>query len=270
MAQRSFSISVAGWSLHKEIFDGSLKAVDAFQVIREELDLGAFELVNTLLEVPTAGYVARMATAASKHDVVIPLIMCDEEGHLGGRDAGERARAVRDHTKWLHIASDLGCQSIRVNWSGFRGRESDSIDDFIARSRGSFESLVGIAEASGLAVTIENHGGPSSDAAQLVRLMKAVDSPSFGTLPDFGNFPPGTDIYAAVDAMMPWAKALSAKCYDFDDDGNETRIDFDCMLEICIDKHGYSGYVGIEYEGNRLAERDGIIACRNLLQRLRG
>jgi len=32
---------------------------------------------------------------------------------------------------------------------------------------------------------------------------------------------------------------------------------------------GYSGYVGIEYEGSRLSERDGIEATKRLLERVR-
>ena len=95
--------------------------------------------------------------------------------------------------------------------------------------------------------------------------MKKVNHPRFGTLPDFGNFPDTIDRYDAVDAMMPHAKAVSAKCYDFDDHtGDETKIDFERMMDI-VAGAGYSGYVGIEYEGERLSERDGILACKKLL-----
>ena len=63
---------------------------------------------------------------------------------------------------------------------------------------------------------------------------------------------------------MPAAKALSAKSYDFDDKGNETSIDYVKMLRI-VKESGYNGYIGIEYEGDRLSERDGIMATRDLL-----
>jgi hypothetical protein len=98
--------------------------------------------------------------------------------------------------------------------------------------------------------------------------MKKINHPRFGTLPDFGNFPETVDRYDAVQQMMPYAKALSAKCYDFDDNtGDETKIDFRRMMDIAL-AAGYSGYVGIEYEGDRLSERDGILACKKLLERL--
>jgi hypothetical protein len=42
------------------------------------------------------------------------------------------------------------------------------------------------------------------------------------------------------------------------------------MIQIVCDKHGYKGYIGIEYEGNRLSEQDGIKAAKALLEKLRG
>ncbi|MBI3877834.1 MAG: sugar phosphate isomerase/epimerase, partial [Verrucomicrobia bacterium] len=98
-----------------------------------------------------------------------------------------------------------------------------------------------------------------------------VDHPRFGTLPDFGNFPDDVDRYDAVDKMMPYAKAVSAKCYDFDDKtGNETKLDFPRLIANVVDKHGYHGNLGIEYEGDRMKEFDGVKACKKLLERLRG
>lgn len=272
MTQRNFEISVAGWSYHREIWSGRLQSIDAFERVREDLGLGAFELVNTLLEVPTARYVDRLAAASASHQVEVPLILCDGEGDLGAADADDRSRAIRNHTKWIWVAADLGCRAIRVNWGGVTQAELEGgiFDDFIHRSVASLHELLEISQRFEVDIVVENHGGPSSDPDLLVRLMEAVDAPGFGSLPDFGNFPPDTDRYAAVEAMMPWAKAVSAKCYDFADDGNETTIDFERMLEICIDKYHYRGFIGIEYEGERLSESAGTMACRDLLRRLRG
>lgn len=271
--KRDFKISVAAWSLHKEIFAGKLKSVDAFKLIREEWDIDGFELVNNLLEVTTADYVNRLRRESEKYKVEIPLIMIDSEGPLGAADPKARERAIRYHAKWIDVASDLGCHSIRVNWGGAAPKtEQDPklAEELIKRSVGAYQELCEIGKQHGINVIIENHWGPSSYPDILVGLMKAVDRPNFGTLPDFGNFPDDVDKYDAIDKMMPYAKAVSAKCYDFDPDGKETKIDFERMMQICIDKHGYNGFVGIEYEGKNLSERDGIKACRDLLIKLRG
>jgi sugar phosphate isomerase/epimerase len=270
---RNFKISCAGWSLHREVFEGRSAQIDLFRVVREEFGIGAFELVNTMLEVPTANYISRLRREAEKHDVVIPLIMVDGEGHLGDKSASERKRAVRNHAKWIYIASDLGCHSVRVNWSGYEAgveKDRERIRALVGRSVDAFRSLVELGRSNGVDILIENHGGPSSYPDLLVDLIKAVNMPNLGTLPDFGNFPSEVDRYGAVNKMMPFARAVSAKCHDFNEEGDETVIDFERMLRIVVDQHQYRGYIGIEYEGRRLPEREGIRACRDLLIRLRG
>jgi hydroxypyruvate isomerase len=67
---------------------------------------------------------------------------------------------------------------------------------------------------------------------------------------------------------MPLAKAVSAKSYDFDEQGNESKIDFAKMMKIVLDA-GYRGWVGIEYEGSRLSPDDGIKATKKLLEKIR-
>jgi len=270
---REFKISCAGWSLHREVFEGRLKQIDLFKVVREELGIRAFEIVNTMLEVPTASYVARLRREAEKFDVAIPLIMVDGEGSLGHTVAAERKRAVRNHAKWIYIASDLGCHSIRVNWGGAEeGDEKDRrrMRAMIDRSADAFRSLGELGRNNKVDIVIENHWGPSSYPDLLIDLIKTVNIPNLGTLPDFGNFPDDVDRYGAVDKMMPFARGVSAKCHDFDEAGNETGTDFERMLKIVVDQHRYHGYIGIEYEGRKLSELEGTRACRDLLVRLRG
>jgi sugar phosphate isomerase/epimerase len=178
-------------------------------------------------------------------------------------DRDRRLLAAKNHHKWVDIAAVLGCHAIRANAGGQPGD-----DGALERNAESFAALVEYATRAGVDVLIENHFGLSMGADWLVSLVRLVGSPRFGALPDFGNLPPGVDRYAAVAAMMPYAKAVSAKCYDFDADGNETSIDFRSMMRIVADA-GYDGHVGIEYEGARLAERDGILACKALLERCR-
>lgn len=271
-APRNFRISLAGWSLHKAVFNGGGRQIDLFQMTRETFGIDAFELVNTMLEVPTLTHVTALRRRAEKFQIQIPLIMVDGEGPLGAEDAAEREKAVRYHAKWLEVAADLGCHSIRVNWAGGKAgleKDPDGAKALIERSAGSYEALCDRAAQLGLNVLIENHWGPSSFPHLLLGLIERVNRPNFGTLPDFGNFPKEVDRYDAVGRMMPHAKAVSAKCYDFDAAGNETKIDYARMIELVCDTHGYAGWIGIEYEGNRLGEPEGILACKALLERLR-
>jgi len=265
-----FEVSLAEWSLHKAVQGNLIKTLDFPRIARRTFGIGAVELVNTLLEVPTAEYIARLKRNATDEGVRILLIMCDAEGALAHKDKAQRMKAVQNHTKWVDIAAELGCHSIRVN---MRGEEkgtvasSAAVDDFVSRSVDAFSALCEIAAKSQINIIIENHGGLSSNAEVLTRLMKSVNRPNLGTLPDFGNFDRSMDRYEGVRKLMPFAKGVSAKSHDFDPGGNETEIDYGRMMKIVLDETRFSGYVGIEFEGDKLGEYEGIWATKRLLEK---
>ena len=207
--------------------------------------------------------------------------MCDNEGSLGDPDNQKRQKAVENHYKWHEAAKYLGCHSIRVNAYLTESLHGFEVGDYT--KTGSYENQVSLAADGlrkltefganiGINTIVENHGGLSSDGAWLASVMKAVDHPMCGTLPDFGNFriegDRWYDRYKGVKELMPFAKAVSAKSHDFDFEGNETQTDFFRMMDIVIDA-GYSGYVGIEYEGRGMDEMSGIKATKDLLERVK-
>lgn len=174
-------------------------------------------------------------------------------------------QAAKKHYKWVEIAAELGCHAIRTNMYPDRQPSTPAeIDSFLGCCSESFTNLCEFAKPHNISVIIENHGGISSNPDVVVRLMKKVDLPNFGTLPDFGNFPDGVDKYEAVRTLMAHAKGASFKCYDFGPDGNETKIDMHRMMKIVLDS-GFNGWVGIEYEGSRLTEFEGIHAAKRFL-----
>lgn len=261
MPNTNFNIGLAAWSLHRAFF---AKEIDQLGMIDAAHDLGirGFEMVNTFFPSPQYQYLKALRKRADDADVELLLIMCDGEGSMAQPERDRRMLSVKNHHKWVDIAAVLGCHAIRCN-TGAQPGDDDALD----RCAESFAALVEYADASNINVLIENHWGLSSEPDWLMGLMAKVDHPRFGTLPDFGNFPPEIDRYDAVERMMPRALAVSAKCYDFDDAGNETKIDFDRMMRIVTDAN-YTGWVGIEYEGERMTEREGIAACKTLLERL--
>lgn len=254
-------ISLAAWSLHREFFDGKIDQLGMMRTAGE-MGFSGFEMVNTFFPSPQYRYLQKLRELADELNVKLLLIMCDGEGDMAAADRAERMHAARNHRRWVDIASVLGCHTIRVN---VRGDQTDA-DAMRERAAESFSALLAYA-AGEVQVAIENHGGLSSDPNWLVSLIEYIGEPHLGTLPDFGNFPPEIDRYAAVEKLMPRAKAVSAKCYDFDDDGNETKIDFARMMSI-VRAAGYTGHVGVEYEGTRLSEREGTLAAKRLLERV--
>jgi sugar phosphate isomerase/epimerase len=271
-AEANFRISLAEWSLHRTLRANKLTHLEFPRVARSEFGIEAVEYVNQFFKdkAEDDAYLAELRKICEGEGVRSLLIMCDGEGQLGHPDDTERAQAVKNHHKWVSAAKLLGCHSIRVNAAtGGKG----SFQEQQKRAADGLRSLSEYAAPFGINVIVENHGGLSSNGAWLVGVMKRVDLPNCGTLPDFGNFRVGNgeeyDRYQGTEELMPYAKGVSAKSYDFDADGNETKIDYRRMLKIVRDS-GYRSYIGIEYEGQRLDEYEGIRATKQLLERVMG
>jgi sugar phosphate isomerase/epimerase len=267
-----FQISLAQWSLHKTLFDKKLDNRDFAKTAKQEFGIDAIEYVNQFWKdkAKDTAYVAELKKRAEDLGVKTLLIMCDGEGNLGDSDDKKRTTAVENHYKWVEAAKELGCHSIRVNAASDRKLSFDEQQKLAADG---LRRLSEFAAPHGLNVIVENHGGLSSNGTWLAGVMKLVDRKNCGTLPDFGNFRVSDseeyDRYKGVDELMPFAKAVSAKSHDFNDAGDETRTDYFKMMDIVVNKHGYHGYCGIEYEGGKLSEADGIKATKKLLERVR-
>ena len=264
-----FEISIAEWSLHKSLFGKKITNLEFPVVAKKEFDISAVEYVNQFFKdkANDKNYLNELKKICDNEGVKSLLIMCDGEGKLGDPDKSKRISSVNNHKRWIEAAKHLGCHSIRVNASS-----SGSYDDQQKLAADGLSKLSEFASTHGLNVIVENHGGLSSNGQWLSAVMKSVNMKNCGTLPDFGNFRIGGgktyDRYKGVKELMPFAKAVSAKSHDFDDNGNEIHTDYHKMMKIVIDA-GYRGYVGIEYEGSKLSEYDGIKATKKLLESVR-
>ena len=269
--QELFKISLAEWSLHRELFSKKIDHLDFISLAKTEFGISAVEYVNSFFfeKASDTKYLNKMKSRANDHDVKSLLIMCDNEGNLGDPDKNKRYKAVENHYKWAEAAAFLGCHSIRVN---ARSDDKLSYDNQLDLAADGLSRLVDFCSDLEINVIVENHGGLSSNGAWLSALMKKVDHPRVGTLPDFGNFMiqdnEWYDRYKGVEELMPFAKAVSAKSHEFDLNGNEVRTDYNKMMEIVL-KAGYNGYVGIEYEGDKHSEYDGIHLTLKLLKKIK-
>jgi L-ribulose-5-phosphate 3-epimerase len=265
-----YLVSLAQWSLHRKLRGGGLDNLDFARYTKDAYDIHAVEYVNQFFKDKATDfeYLGRMKANADAAGVRSLLIMIDGEGPLAAADEGARQQAIRNHFKWIPAAAFLGCHSIRVNAGG-----SDDWDEGIARAADSLRTLGQLGDDYDINVIVENHGGLSSNGEWLAGVMRAADHPRVGTLPDFGNFNLGGgkqyDRYKGVEELMPFAKAVSAKSHDFDADGNEVHTDFRRMMRIVIKDAGYRGFVGVEYEGGKVSEDEGIRLTRDLLLRVR-
>ena len=269
-------ISLAQWSLNKAIKSGELSPLDFAKKARS-FDIDAIEYVSglytnhtdTLKKISMQKLSKELLKRSDDYGIDNVLIMIDSQGSLASSNKKERLKAIDNHKKWIDFSYKIGCETMRVNLSG-----ETKLDRW---TENSIKSLTELSDYNkNINVVVENHGGLSSNGKYLSNVMSEVNIDNCGTLPDFGNFcidgsPRACnewyDIYKGVEELMPYAHAVSAKSYDFDDSGNETKIDYSKMIDI-VKKAGYKGYIGIEYEGSRMSEDDGIIATKKLLEKL--
>ncbi len=293
-----FNISLAQWSMAGDFFRGDLTNMDFPAKAKNDFGIDAIEYVNQFWKdkATDMAYLTELKQRTDDLGVRNVLIMVDGEGALDHEDAAERQAAVENHYRWIEAAKFLGCHSIRVNLDRARSEPDTDPEVLLATAVDGFGKLVAFGADHEIGVIIENHGGRASDAGFLVRVVQGVGNPYAGLLPDFGNYcikmgrpaertPEAMaavrcedqyDPYLGVEEMMPYAKGVSAKSHRFDENGDEAQTDFRRMLEI-VKAAGFSGYVGIEYEGGFMAMRDperylsndeGIRATKRLLERI--
>jgi sugar phosphate isomerase/epimerase len=290
-----FEITLAQWSLHRSflgpkkenywewfnqmlrdspdsILQGKLSPVD-FPTIAAKYGVKSIELVNVFYfsKAEDRAFWISFKEKCEQSDVSVNLIMCDGLGNLADNNSLERTKAVENHYKWVDIAKLLGAQAIRVNAAG-----NGSKEEVAKNAIDGLKQLGKYGASKGINILVENHGGNSSDGSWLAGVMKKVAMDNVGTLPDFGNFciehgPDGCiesyDRYQGIAELMPFAKGVSAKSHEFDENGNEVNSDFFKIMRI-VKNSGYKGKIGIEYEGDELSEDEGIIATMNLLKKV--
>lgn len=276
-------ISLAEWSFHRTLYTGKLDNLDFAAKAKNDFGIDAVEYVNGFFggkkmnfkeAAKNQNYLNELLKRSKDAGVFNHLIMVDEEGPLALPDDKLRLQAVDNHKKWIEAAKFLGCWTVRVNLHG----DGDS-DAKKTASVDSLSKLGEFAKTMNINVVVENHGSDSSKGFWLADVMKQVNKTNVGTLPDFGNFcishPWGTteepckdeyDRYKGVAEMLPFAKGVSAKTYDFDENGEQPLMDYKELISI-VKQSGFKGYIGIEFEGKNGDEEQGIRKTKALIEK---
>lgn len=270
MAKRNkYKISLAEWSFHRALFAGEMSNLD-FPRLTRELGMEGVEYVNQFFKdkAKDQKYLAELKKITQEEGVQNVLIMCDGEGMVGHPEKAGREKTLENHKRWIDAAAFLGCHSIRVN-----AKSEGSYEEQQKLAADGLHMLCEYGDSRKINVIVENHGGLSSNGEWLSGVMKMVDHKRVGTLPDFGNFiinrqtGESYDRYKGVELLMPYAKGVSAKSNVFNAEGDEANMDYYRLMKI-VDDAGYKGFIGVEYEGKELSEKEGVLATKNLLNKV--
>ena len=283
LKKSQIKISLAEWSIHRAIRAGKIDHLDFPLIAKRDYGISAVEYVNGLFggtkmdfkeAAKNKDYLTELLKRSRDAGVFNHLLMVDDEGPLALPDDKVRLASVDDHKKWIEAAKFLGCLTVRVNLHG-----DGTSDDKKTASIDSLGRLGDFAKSLNLNIVVENHGHESSNGVWVADVMKQVNRSNVGTLPDFGNFclseDWGTtqgeckdyyDRYKGVQEMLPFAKGVSAKTYDFDNNGEQSKMDYKRLIDI-VKASGFSGYIGVEFEGNTQPEEEGIRKTKALLEK---
>ncbi|HEY5552015.1 MAG TPA: sugar phosphate isomerase/epimerase family protein [Opitutaceae bacterium] len=267
-----FDISLAQWSLNKAFWAGTRDKMRFAAISKAEFGIRNVEYVNQFyMEGFSPAITAELKRVAEGEGVRSVLIMCDRCGRLGDPDPAKREESVQAHVPWLEAAHELGCHAIRVNAFS---EATESYGTQLDRTADGLRKLCEIGDTYGLSVIVEPHGGLSSNGAWLAALMDLVAHTRVGILPDFGNYGDrraglSYDGHLGTQQSMPYAKGVSAKTFGFGVDGEENTMDFRRHMEIVKDS-GFTGFIGVEWEGKEPDEDTGVRLTRDLLVKLGG
>ena len=172
-----------------------------------------------------------------------------------------RDQQIADVKKWIDHAAVLGAPVIRI-FSGRLGKNQTE-DEAIRLAVEAIEECCDYAGQQGIMLGLENHGGLTSTADGMLKIIHAVKSPWFGAWMDSGNFREG-DVYGELEKIAPYTIHVQVKVVTASPDGGSVPSDFPRLARI-LDKVGYRGWICLEYE----EDEDPRVACPKYLDQIR-
>jgi len=254
-------LGISSWSYHRSITSGKMD-IEGFIRKAFELDVDGVELNQRFFE-PDRDRLKRIKRLLLSYGLDLSCVTIANNFCLPREE--ERRRQVVWVKEWVDAALLLGAPIVRVNAGWARELEEEIAFNYAVEC---IKEVCEYAEDYGLTVAVENHGGITSTAEQVLRLIKAVDSDWFKVNLDVANFE--QDLYGSIEKLAPYTIHVHAKVFELKLEPTksywiETRLDYDRILRI-LKRVGYNGYLSLEYEG----KEDEEIAVPKSVRFLRG
>ena len=235
--------------------------VEDFAFVNRAMDIYYLEYNVNFFPSTSEDYLQKIKDSAQQAEATISCATIG--GNLAMATEQERLEQVKIARGWMEVAAFLGAPVCRINVGSTGSDETDATVG-VERVIWSFKQLLPLAREKNLKMTIENHGGVSRKADQIVAIIEGTDPEYVGSCPDFGNFP--IDIrYEELEKVAPYAYHIHAKSHNFKEDGEERDTDFGRVVDI-FRKAGDKGIFSIEFEGPG-DQIEGVKKTRDLLKK---
>lgn len=244
-------------------FNGPAEEVPIVRCIDQAAEMGfdAVEILHVQMTSEENAYLQEIKRAAFANG----LTLCGFSTHQSFvyPDPAERQANVEKTERQIELAYALGIPTIRINTG--RWGTSANFDELMA-NRGiepvlegyteddgfdwvisSIEQLIPKAEQCGVTLGLENHWGLGLTPEGVLRIVNAIDSPWLRVTLDTGNFL--EDPYDRLEILAPYTILLQAKTYFGGGKWYTLDLDYPRIAEL-MERHGYRGFVSLEFEGN--------------------
>ena len=184
-------------------------------------------------------------------------------GFVNGQDSNLEQQTA-GFNQQVDLAVLLGAKYLRVFLDS---PKTVSREQSLRLSAAALKPIADYAQSKSIIIVIEpSPKHYSGDGLYLAELAQQMDHPSLRLIPDFGKMKED-DPYGGTIAMLPYTEVVSAKSYEFTEDGMSLDFDYTRLMQSIVES-GFKGIVAIEYEGHGLAPVEGVKATQSLLDKL--
>ena len=267
-------VCCSSYSFHRA-FDKGIMDIESFLKIMYHLKVGGVELLDLHL-IPNRENLRELKRLALRLGIEIAAITIHPSLEFPSISP-YKCVAARDPLgkikKWIDLAFFMGSPILRVDV--LRTSKETTEKEAIRENIDCIKKSIPNAIEKGITMGIENHGGTTSTAENILKIVKGVDSEWYGVVLDVGNFGFEENAYEEMDKLAPYAILCHAKTYEFglgwqglESYWEEKKIDYRRVMGI-LRRNGFNGYLSLEYEGQEAEETavpKGVEFLRKIIQ----
>ena len=204
-----------------------------------ELEVVGVDITTYWLKSTEPAYLAGLRRLVYRHGM--PLSGLAIGADLCQPDPTKRAEILETVKKWVDATELVGASHLRVFGDKLpAGATEEQGIHWVAETMKAASEYAG---QKGITLGIETHSGLTLKAANVIEILRQVDSPFAGCNLDISNF--HENPYEQIAACLPWATHVHIR--DFYGEA-KTPLDLERVWQL-FSQSGYQGFLSAEYEG---------------------